>query len=140
MSQGFTTQMGASLRLRSRKTYFNNKDSKAVKLSGNESFVDERYEVNPYMILQFEKSGLSFIGKDEIGRCMEVIKPHNHSNFVGVQFYLKFELRPEKPSPLFLRLIVASSRQLDAVLNNGHINCKVATNATTYPWTYQSQD
>jgi CTP synthase len=38
--------------------------------------VDERhrhrYEVNPDMVPEFEKAGLSFVGKDESGRRMEV--------------------------------------------------------------------
>jgi CTP synthase (UTP-ammonia lyase) len=43
---------------------------------GNARFVDERhrhrYEVNPEMVPEFEKAGLSFVGKDESGRRMEV--------------------------------------------------------------------
>jgi len=43
---------------------------------GNVSFIDERhrhrYEVNPDMVSQLETAGLSFVGKDETGRRMEV--------------------------------------------------------------------
>ena len=43
---------------------------------GNASYVDERhrhrYEVNPDMVPEFEKAGLSFVGRDESGRRMEV--------------------------------------------------------------------
>lgn len=43
---------------------------------GNVSYVDERhrhrYEVNPDMVPEFEKAGLSFVGRDETGRRMEV--------------------------------------------------------------------
>uniref|UniRef100_A0A7N0UU62 CTP synthase n=1 Tax=Kalanchoe fedtschenkoi TaxID=63787 RepID=A0A7N0UU62_KALFE len=132
MPEGSKTQMGGTMRLGSRKTYFNNKDCKAAKLYGNESSVDERhrhrYEVNPEMIEQFEKSGLSFVGKDETGCRMEVIEIRNHPYFVGVQFHPEFKSRPGKPSPLFLGLIAASSGQLDPVLQNcGHVSSKITS-------------
>ncbi|CAM8976799.1 unnamed protein product [Rhodiola kirilowii] len=130
MPEGSKTQMGGTMRLGSRKTYFNNKDCKAAKLYGNESSVDERhrhrYEVNPEMIQQFENSGLSFVGKDETGCRMEVIELHDHPYFVGVQFHPEFKSRPGKPSPLFLGLIAASSGQLDTVLQS----CGQETNKT----------
>jgi len=46
---------------------------------GNASYVDERhrhrYEVNPDMVPEFEKAGLSFVGRDESGKRMEVRLP-----------------------------------------------------------------
>ncbi|KAF3600344.1 hypothetical protein F2Q69_00033584, partial [Brassica cretica] len=69
MPEGSTTHMGGTMRLGSRRTYFQSKDSKSAKLYGNRSFVDERhrhrYEVNPAMVPRFESSGLTFPGKDE---------------------------------------------------------------------------
>uniref|UniRef100_A0A7N0UVG9 CTP synthase n=1 Tax=Kalanchoe fedtschenkoi TaxID=63787 RepID=A0A7N0UVG9_KALFE len=131
MPEGSKTQMGGTMRLGSRKTYFNNRDCKAAKLYGNISSVDERhrhrYEVNPEMIEQFENSGLSFVGKDETGCRMEVIEISAHPYFVGVQFHPEFKSRPGKPSPLFLGLIAASSGQLNTVLHNcGHLSSKTA--------------
>ncbi|KAL8515813.1 hypothetical protein ACS0TY_014493 [Phlomoides rotata] len=46
------------------------------------------------MVEQFEDSGLSFTGKDESGRHMEIIELPNHPYFVGVQFHPEFKSRP----------------------------------------------
>ncbi|THU51932.1 hypothetical protein C4D60_Mb06t36280 [Musa balbisiana] len=72
MPEGCKTHLGGTMRLGSRRTYFEVADSKAAKLYGNVSFVDERhrhrYEVNPDMTTEFEKAGLAFVGKDETKR------------------------------------------------------------------------
>ncbi|KAL0743830.1 hypothetical protein Bca4012_085343 [Brassica carinata] len=77
MPEGSTTHMGGTMRLGSRRTYFQVPDCKSAKLYGNAKFVDERhrhrYEVNPDMIQEIENAGLSFVGKDETGRRMENI-------------------------------------------------------------------
>lgn len=134
MPEGSKTHMGGTMRLGSRRTYFQVADCKASQLYGNQRFIDERhrhrYEVNPEMVLQLEKAGLSFTGKDESGRRMQIIELGNHPYFVGVQFHPEFKSRPGKPSVLFLGLIAAASGQLDAVLkksvgtktNNGFAN------------------
>ncbi|KAI7747564.1 hypothetical protein M8C21_030006 [Ambrosia artemisiifolia] len=102
MPEGSKTHMGGTMRLGSRRTYFQVTDSKALQLYGNQRFIDERhrhrYEVNPDMVLQLEKAGLSFTGKDESGQRMQ------------------FKSRPGKPSALFLGLIAAASGQLDVLL------------------------
>nr|CAB3464402.1 unnamed protein product [Digitaria exilis] len=76
MPEGSKTHMGATMRLGSRRTIFKVNNCKAAKLYGNVSYVDERhrhrYEVNPDMVPEFEKAGLSFVGRDETGRRMEV--------------------------------------------------------------------
>ncbi|XP_062180465.1 uncharacterized protein LOC133884890 isoform X2 [Phragmites australis] len=121
MPEGSKTHMGATMRLGSRRTFFQvNNSCKSAKLYGNASYVDERhrhrYEVNPNMIPEFEKAGLSFVGRDESGRRMEIIELPTHRFFVGAQFHPEFNSRPGKPSPLFLGLIAASSGQLDHLL------------------------
>ncbi|ONK81144.1 uncharacterized protein A4U43_C01F25760 [Asparagus officinalis] len=117
MPEGSKTHMGGTMRLGSRRTYFQVADCKSAKLYGNVSYVDERhrhrYEVNPDLISDFEDAGLAFVGKDESGKRMEVIELPTHPYYVGVQFHPEFKSRPGKPSALFLGLIAASCGQLD---------------------------
>ncbi|GAU35442.1 hypothetical protein TSUD_363980 [Trifolium subterraneum] len=105
MPEGSKTHMGGTMRLGSRRTYFHVADCKSAKLYGNASFIDERhrhrYEVNPDMISQLETAGLSFVGKDETGRRMEIVEMPGHPFFIGAQFHPEFKSRPGKPSPLF---------------------------------------
>jgi CTP synthase len=120
MPEGSKTHMGGTMRLGSRRTYFQVLDCKSAKLYGSKSFIDERhrhrYEVNPDMVVRLERAGLLFTGKDETGRRMEIVELPNHPYFVGVQFHPEFKSRPGKPSPLFLGLIAAACGELDAVL------------------------
>ncbi|KAH1237373.1 CTP synthase [Glycine max] len=127
MPEGSKTHMGGTMRLGSRRTYFEVADCKSAKLYGNASFVDERhrhrYEVNPDMISQLENAGLSFVGKDETGRRMEIVELPSHPFFIGVQFHPEFKSRPGKPSPLFSGLIAAASEQRSTIMvpsSNGH--------------------
>ncbi|KAJ4842993.1 hypothetical protein Tsubulata_037860 [Turnera subulata] len=123
MPEGSKTHMGATMRLGSRRTYFQAMDCKSAKLYGNRSFIDERhrhrYEVNPEMVPCLEDAGLCFTGKDETGQRMEIVELPNHPYYVGVQFHPEFKSRPGKPSALFLGLIAAACGQLDALLH-GH--------------------
>ncbi|KAM7270350.1 hypothetical protein ACFE04_029564 [Oxalis oulophora] len=120
MPEGSKTHMGGTMRLGSRRTYFQVPDCKSAKLYGNKSFVDERhrhrYEVNPQMVASLEKAGLAFTGKDETGLRMEIVEIPTHPYYIGVQFHPEFKSRPGKPSALFLGLIAAASGELDAVL------------------------
>ncbi|WVZ03799.1 hypothetical protein V8G54_024605, partial [Vigna mungo] len=106
MPEGSKTHMGGTMRLGSRRTYFHVADCKSAKLYGNVQFVDERhrhrYEVNPDLISQLESAGLSFVGKDETGKRMEIVEFPGHPFFIGAQFHPEFKSRPGKPSPLFL--------------------------------------
>ncbi|KAH9646066.1 CTP synthase [Citrus sinensis] len=131
MPEGSKTHMGATMRLGSRRTYFKVPDCKSAKLYGNASFVDERhrhrYEVNPDMVSQLENAGLSFVGRDETGRRMEIVELPSHPYFIGVQFHPEFKSRPGKPSAVFLGLIGAACGHLEAVLKYGHAS-KLLTN------------
>ncbi|RXH98639.1 hypothetical protein DVH24_010964 [Malus domestica] len=131
MPEGSKTHMGGTMRLGSRRTYFKVNDCKSAKLYGNVASVDERhrhrYEVNPDMISQLENAGLSFVGRDETGRRMEIVELPTHPYFVGVQFHPEFKSRPGKPSALFLGLISAACRQPNTIpQNNGHLPKPVA--------------
>ncbi|KAA8537144.1 hypothetical protein F0562_029630 [Nyssa sinensis] len=141
MPEGSKTHMGGTMRLGSRRTYFQVTDCKSAKLYGNRSFIDERhrhrYEVNPDMVAQLEKAGLSFTGKDESGRRMEIIELPNHPYFIGVQFHPEFKSRPGKPSALFLGLIAAATGQLDAVLKKGVTKTSAMSNGTSVVKSHQ---
>lgn len=122
MPEGSKTHMGGTMRLGSRRTYFQTKLCKSAKLYGCKSFIDERhrhrYEVNPDLVTSLENSGLSFTGKDETGQRMEIVEIPNHPYFIGVQFHPEFKSRPGKPSPVFLGFIAAACGQLEAVLQH----------------------
>ncbi|PON38353.1 CTP synthase [Trema orientale] len=126
MPEGSKTHMGGTMRLGSRRTYFKVADCKSAKLYGSVSFVDERhrhrYEVNPDMVSQLENAGLSFVGRDETDRRMEIVELPTHPYFVGVQFHPEFKSRPGKPSATFLGLIAAACGSLAMVIqSNGHV-------------------
>ncbi|KAH7682317.1 CTP synthase protein [Dioscorea alata] len=139
MPEGSKTHMGGTMRLGSRRTYFKVIDCKSAKLYGNVSYVDERhrhrYEVNPEMIMELERAGLKFVGRDETGRRMEILELPDHPYFVGAQFHPEFKSRPGKPSALFLGLIAASCGQLDFFLKNSNRNLtsSVAINGFATP-------
>ncbi|KAH7669306.1 CTP synthase (glutamine hydrolyzing) protein [Dioscorea alata] len=67
--------------------YFEVMDCKSAKLYGNAAYIDEhhrhRYEVNPEMVMELEKAGLAFVGKDDTGKRMEIIELPSHPYFVG---------------------------------------------------------
>ncbi|KAI7999693.1 CTP synthase 1 [Camellia lanceoleosa] len=135
MPEGSKTHMGGTMRLGTRRTFFQVSDCISAKLYGNTSFVDERhrhrYEVNPVMVAQFEDAGISFTGKDESGQRMEIVELSNHPYFVGVQFHPEFKSRPGKPSALFLGLIAAACGQLDTLLKKGVTKASVRSNGTS---------
>lgn len=135
MPEGSKTHMGGTMRLGSRRTYFQVKDCKSAKLYGNRTFIDERhrhrYEVNPDMIARLENAGLSFTGKDETSQRMEIVELPNHPYFIGVQFHPEYKSRPGKPSPLFLGLIAAACGQLDTLIqgsgSQGNLSAKLGS-------------
>ncbi|PKU78681.1 CTP synthase-like [Dendrobium catenatum] len=121
MPEGSRTHMGSTMRLGSRRTFFQDLNCISSKLYGNSSFVDERhrhrYEVNPDFVESLESAGLKFVGSDESGKRMEVLELPNHPYYIGVQFHPEFKSRPGKPSALFLGLILAATGKLQAHLD-----------------------
>ncbi|KAI4364990.1 hypothetical protein MLD38_021018 [Melastoma candidum] len=120
MPEGSKTHMGGTMRLGSRRTFFENRNSLSARLYGNPSFIDERhrhrYEVNPDMVPRFENAGLIFPGKDETGQRMEIVELPRHPYYIGVQFHPEFKSRPGHPSATFLGFVAAASGKLDSVL------------------------
>ncbi|CAN6853872.1 unnamed protein product, partial [Brassica oleracea] len=106
LPQGSRTHMGSTMRLGSRRTHLESRDSLTSKLYGDVCYVDERhrhrYEVNPEVSQVLEEAGLRLVGKDDTGKRIEVIELHDHPFYVGVQFHPEFKSRPTRPSPLFL--------------------------------------
>eukprot|EP00897_Mesotaenium_endlicherianum_P001316 jgi/Mesen1/1211/ME000128S00178 len=137
------TQMGGTMRLGARRTLLTTPDCLTAKLYREESFINERHRhryevaafqpegaahpVNPEMVDKLEAAGLRFVGRDESGRRMEVpprlpplsspthiVEVAGHCYYVAVQFHPEFKSRPGKPSPVFLGLVLAASKSLDA--------------------------
>ncbi|XP_035835286.1 CTP synthase isoform X3 [Helianthus annuus] len=128
MPEGSRTHMGSTMRLGSRRTLLQTSDCITAKLCHNPEYVDERhrhrYEVNPEVVGDLEKTGLRFVGKDETGQRMEILELQSHPFYVGVQFHPEYKSRPGKPSALFLGLILAATGKLEAYVKthqNGSI-------------------
>lgn len=84
------THLGGTMRLGLRATVFSQKWSILQKLYGGADKIWERhrhrYEVNPEYVAQLEKSGLTFVGKDESGVRMQVLeKKGNYRNIFSSQ-------------------------------------------------------
>lgn len=76
-----------------------------------------RYEVNPAYVEKLERAGLSFVGRDESGKRMEILELKDHPWFVGVQFHPEYLSRVLNPSKPFLGLIAASAGMLPEITN-----------------------
>lgn len=121
MPEGSKESMGGTMRVGLRTTYFQpgSESSKLRALYGEATEVEERhrhrYEVNPDYVDELEKAGLSFIGKDETGRRMEIIELKDHPWFVGVQYHPEYISQPLSPSLPILGLVAASLGCLDKI-------------------------
>jgi CTP synthase len=115
------TTMGGTMRLGRRATHFQpgSEWSKLRALYGGGEHVDERhrhrYEVNPAIIEQVEKAGLTFIGKDDTNVRMEIIELKEHPYYVGVQYHPEFLSKVLDPSKPLLGLVAASAGILEEV-------------------------
>lgn len=68
-----------------------------------------RYEYNNDYSAIMEEKGLIFSGTSPDKRIVEAVELPNLKFFVGVQFHPEFKSRPNKPHPLFLAFVKASS-------------------------------
>lgn len=122
--------LGGTMRLGIHSTKFvaDSEWSKLRKLYGGAESVLERhrhrYEVNPRLIADLEKLGLSFIGKDESEKRMEIIELKDHKFFVGTQYHPEYCSKVLDPSRPFLGLVAASAGILDEVLAREDIHEK----------------
>ena len=119
------------MRLGARRTFFKTQDCKAAKLYNSSPFIDERhrhrYEVNPDMVDKLESAGCVFVGKDETNKRMEILELDDHPFFLATQYHPEYKSRPGRPSPPFMGLILAASRQLDHYITTEAIEMR--TNA-----------
>lgn len=115
--------LGGTMRLGLRPTVWqpNTQWSKLRALYGmqNESINERhrhRFEVNPRYIELLQAKGLTFIGKDESGKRMEIIELQDHPWFVGVQFHPEYLSRVLHPSKPYLGFIAASAGMLAEII------------------------
>lgn len=115
------TTMGATMRLGLRPTLFQDGSewSRLRALYAGKTEILERhrhrYEVNPDYIGQLESAGLSFVGKGDENRRMEVVEIKDHPYFVGVQFHPEYLSRVLDPSRPYLGFVAASAGMLDEI-------------------------
>jgi len=115
--------LGGTMRVGKRETFFNDTNSVIKSLYGNRSSIEERhrhrYEVNPEFVELFNEAGMKFVGHDDTGNRMEIMELASHPYFVGVQYHPEYLSRPLKPSPPYLGLLLASSGKLSSYLSRG---------------------
>jgi len=121
------TTMGGNMRLGARDTLITDMADGSKSLSyhlyGKKDRVSERhrhrYEVNPELIAEIEKSGLKFCGRDESGERMEIceLPRSEHPFYLGCQYHPEFQSRPLLPSPPFHGLLLAATGQLEEFLS-----------------------
>lgn len=78
-----------------------------------------RYEVNPASIDTLMQHGLSFVGKDDTGRRMEIMELKEHPWYVGVQYHPEYLSRVLRPSKPYLGFVAAASGCLEGVTGRG---------------------
>jgi len=78
-----------------------------------------RYEVNPARIDTLTQHGLSFVGKDDSGRRMEIMELKEHPWYVGVQYHPEYLSRVLRPSKPYLGFVAAASGCLEGVTGRG---------------------
>jgi CTP synthase len=67
-----------------------------------------RWEVNNDYRDTFERHGLSISGTSPDGSLVEMIEIPGHSYFIAAQFHPELKSRPNRPHPLFYRLVKAA--------------------------------
>ena len=102
--------MGATMRLGAHKIILS-QGSRTAELYGSTEIHERhrhRYEVNPKHVKDLEEGGLTFAGRSEDGRRMEVLEIADHPYFVASQFHPELKSRPFRPSPMHLGLVRAA--------------------------------
>ncbi len=79
---------------------------------GDEDLVFERhrhrYEVNNAYRDTMEQHGLVLSGLSPNGKLVEIVEIADHPCFIGTQFHPEFRSRPNRPHPLFTKLVEAA--------------------------------
>lgn len=57
---------------------------------------------------KLEAKGLICSGTSPDGKLVEIVEIKNHPYFIATQFHPEFKSRPDKPHPLFTKLIKAT--------------------------------
>lgn len=73
-----------------------------------------RYEVNNEYRNKIAEAGLVFSGLSPDGMLCEMIELPQNDWFVACQFHPEFKSRPEHPHPLFIGLISAANKRIEA--------------------------
>ena len=71
-----------------------------------------RFELNNDYRESLSRCGLVLCGTSPDGRLVEAVELPGNRFFVGVQFHPEFKSRPNKPHPLFLRLVQTAKRSV----------------------------
>ncbi len=103
--------MGATMRLGAHEILLEDA-SKTSKLYGSTRIFERhrhRYEINPEYIPKLEGAGLTFVGRSDGGRRMEVLELKGHPYFIASQFHPELRSRPFRPSPIHLGLVQAAA-------------------------------
>ena len=83
----------------------------AKELYGKEQISERhrhRYEYNNEYKGKLEAKGLICSGTSPDGKLVEIVEIKNHPYFIATQFHPEFKSRPDKPHPLFTKLIKAT--------------------------------
>lgn len=89
------------------------KDSKLSSLYKSKLIIERhrhRFEFNNKYREALEKAGLIVSATTLDDKLVEAIEIKDNNFFIGVQFHPEFKSRPEKPHPLFVGLIKASTK------------------------------
>ena len=87
------------------------KDSLAYEIYGQDKIEERhrhRYEYNNEYKGKLEAKGLICSGTSPDGKLVEIVEIKNHPYFIATQFHPEFKSRPDKPHPLFTKLIKAT--------------------------------
>ncbi|KAK6644445.1 hypothetical protein RUM43_000712 [Polyplax serrata] len=116
-------QMGGTMRLGKRETFFVVEEATIKQLYGNPTKIRERhrhrYEVNKKYVKDLEAAGMKFVGQDVTGERMQILELSGHQYYTATQFHPEYLSRPLKPSPPFLGLILAATGRLKSYLSRG---------------------
>ena len=109
-SQKNITKKGGTMRLGAYPCILK-KSSLASKLYKTEEISERhrhRYEFNNEYRKIMEDNGMTISGTSPDGELVEIVEIKNHPYFIATQFHPEFKSRPDKPHPLFTKLIKAT--------------------------------